>query len=240
MQAFVSTTDPMRNVRLLACLASLAAVAIFFSIARASNPDALWQIVHNSCEPAARGADVPQKCIDVDASHGFAVLKDLNGIAQYLLIPTARVGGIESPDLLSPDSPNYWRAAWQARRFVEAKLGEELPRDGGHVVRRRQLDPANHVVVGVGHPRRAVGRDRARECRLELLRGWVDTKRSGTGTQAQDAIAMLMADHKKVKKLFSDYDKPRHAELAGLIGLDPYIWLAVVRRIEIIASKCWT
>jgi hemerythrin superfamily protein len=34
-----------------------------------------------------------------------------------------------------------------------------------------------------------------------------DTKRSGTATQAQDAIAMLMADHKKVKKLFSDFDK---------------------------------
>src|SRR5450432_3150837 len=34
-----------------------------------------------------------------------------------------------------------------------------------------------------------------------------DTKRSASGTQAQDAIAMLMADHKKVKKLFSDFDK---------------------------------
>ncbi|MEA3159082.1 MAG: hypothetical protein QOD95_630 [Gammaproteobacteria bacterium] len=33
-----------------------------------------------------------------------------------------------------------------------------------------------------------------------------DTKRS-TGAQALDAIAMLMADHKKVKKLFSDFDK---------------------------------
>ena len=33
---------------------------------------------------------------------------------------------------------------------------------------------------------------------------------------------------------------PRHAELAGLIELDPYIWLAVVRRIEIVASKCRT
>jgi hemerythrin superfamily protein len=32
-------------------------------------------------------------------------------------------------------------------------------------------------------------------------------RRSGTGAQAQDAIAMLMADHKKVKKLFSDFDK---------------------------------
>jgi hemerythrin superfamily protein len=35
----------------------------------------------------------------------------------------------------------------------------------------------------------------------------IDTKRSGSGTRAQDAIAMLMADHKKVKKLFSDFDK---------------------------------
>ena len=36
-----------------------------------------------------------------------------------------------------------------------------------------------------------------------------NTKRSGTGAQAQDAIAMLMADHKKVKKLFSEFDKLR-------------------------------
>jgi hemerythrin superfamily protein len=34
-----------------------------------------------------------------------------------------------------------------------------------------------------------------------------ETKRSVTGTQAQDAIAMLTADHKKVKKLFADFDK---------------------------------
>ena len=33
-----------------------------------------------------------------------------------------------------------------------------------------------------------------------------DTKRSAS-TQALDAIAMLMADHKKVKKLFSHFDK---------------------------------
>jgi hemerythrin superfamily protein len=34
-----------------------------------------------------------------------------------------------------------------------------------------------------------------------------NTKRSGSGIRAQDAIAMLMADHKRVKKLFSDFDK---------------------------------
>jgi hemerythrin superfamily protein len=34
-----------------------------------------------------------------------------------------------------------------------------------------------------------------------------DTKKSAAGPEAQDAIALLMADHKKVKKLFSDFDK---------------------------------
>jgi len=32
-------------------------------------------------------------------------------------------------------------------------------------------------------------------------------KKEATGAQRQDAIAMLMSDHKKVKKLFSDFDK---------------------------------
>jgi hemerythrin superfamily protein len=34
-----------------------------------------------------------------------------------------------------------------------------------------------------------------------------ETNKSGSATQAQDAIALLTADHKKVKKLFSDFDK---------------------------------
>lgn len=33
------------------------------------------------------------------------------------------------------------------------------------------------------------------------------TKKAAGGAAEQDAIAMLMADHKKVKKLFSDFDK---------------------------------
>jgi hemerythrin superfamily protein len=34
-----------------------------------------------------------------------------------------------------------------------------------------------------------------------------ETKKSGSDIQAHDAIALLMADHKRVKKLFSDFDK---------------------------------
>jgi hemerythrin superfamily protein len=33
------------------------------------------------------------------------------------------------------------------------------------------------------------------------------TKKAAGGAPEQDAVAMLMADHKKVKKLFSDFDK---------------------------------
>jgi CDP-diacylglycerol pyrophosphatase len=107
----------------------LACLALSGLPACAANPDALWQIVHDYCEPAALGVDVQQKCIAVDPGAGFAVLKDINGNTQYLLIPTTRVEGIESPELLAPGSPNYWRDAWQARRYVEAKLGHPLPRN---------------------------------------------------------------------------------------------------------------
>src|SRR5262249_33133689 len=50
------------------------------------------------------------------------------GATQYLLIPTARVSGIESPAILAPGAPNYWQDAWTARRFVDQKAGRDLPR----------------------------------------------------------------------------------------------------------------
>jgi CDP-diacylglycerol pyrophosphatase len=117
----------MRTAFLLA--AACAAFPLSPLPADAANPDALWQIVHDYCEPAAEGEPVVQKCADVNLAGGYAVLKDLVGVAQYLLIPTARVGGIESPSLLDPDTPNYWRAAWNARHYVDAKLNRTLARD---------------------------------------------------------------------------------------------------------------
>ncbi|KND57368.1 CDP-diacylglycerol pyrophosphatase [Candidatus Burkholderia verschuerenii] len=116
----------MRSV-LHACMVSLALAGA--PIAAAANPNALWEIVHDHCEPAAEGAPVAQKCADVNLAGGYAVLKDLVGIAQYLLIPTARISGIESPVLLDADTPNYFRAAWQSRRYVDGKLHRTLPRD---------------------------------------------------------------------------------------------------------------
>ena len=86
---------PILRLALRSFALVLASLAFSGLPACAANPDALWQIVHNYCEPAALGADVQQKCVAVDPAAGFAVLKDINGDTQYLLIPTARIGGIE-------------------------------------------------------------------------------------------------------------------------------------------------
>lgn len=98
-----------------------------------ANPDALWDIVHGKCVPNQLQHDDPAPCAAVDLSageeHGYAVLKDLVGATQFLLIPTGQVAGIESPSILAPDATNYFAAAWQARSFVDDRAGWTLPRD---------------------------------------------------------------------------------------------------------------
>jgi hypothetical protein len=44
-------------------------------------------------------------------------------------VSTALISGIESPALLRENAPNYWEAAWDARRFVEEGARRQLPRD---------------------------------------------------------------------------------------------------------------
>ncbi len=118
---------PMKITKKLRRLAAPGLLCL--PLACAANPNALWEIVHDYCEPAAEGAQVRQKCADVNLAGGYAVLKDIVGAAQYLLIPTARVSGIESPELLEPHAPKYFRDAWNARGYVFRALRRTLPRD---------------------------------------------------------------------------------------------------------------
>ena len=117
--------------RAMALLAGAVALGGLAIAARAADPDALWKIVGGRCVPNAHvamgGAGDPAPCAAVTAD--WAVLKDINGATQYLLIPTARITGIESPAVLAPDAPNYFAAAWQARSYVEARAGHPLPPD---------------------------------------------------------------------------------------------------------------
>ncbi len=99
----------------------------------AADPNALWDIVNGQCVPDQQTTGTPAPCAQVDLSEGVsrgsAVLKDLVGATQFLLIPTARVTGIESPEILAADAPNYFADAWRARSFVEERVGRGLSRD---------------------------------------------------------------------------------------------------------------
>jgi CDP-diacylglycerol pyrophosphatase len=101
--------------------------------ASAADPDALWKLVHNKCVPNQRRHHNPAPCEQVVLRHGvargFVLLKDLNGATQYLVIPTARVTGIEDPAVLAPGATNYWRDALIARRFTQALAGRIIARD---------------------------------------------------------------------------------------------------------------
>ena len=92
--------------------------------------DVLWHFIHDQCAPAA-SSDVypPSPCIEVDASGIYAVFKDRNGRFQYLVLPLARISGIEDPQLQAPSAPNYLAYAWRARLYVEAALHQIRPRD---------------------------------------------------------------------------------------------------------------
>jgi CDP-diacylglycerol pyrophosphatase len=115
----------------LAALAIVAAAALVK--ARAADPSALWHIVHDKCVPHEQTDHDPSPCAEVDLSEGvdrgYAVLKDLVGRAQFLLIPTARMRGIESPEVLDPNGPNYWDDAWKAHYFVEDRVQAPLARN---------------------------------------------------------------------------------------------------------------
>jgi CDP-diacylglycerol pyrophosphatase len=62
----------------------------------------------------------------VDEQAGFVVLKDRNGPLQYLLMPSGKITGIESPQVLRPDSANFFVLAWQARHFMADKRGKPI------------------------------------------------------------------------------------------------------------------
>jgi len=89
----------------------------------AADRNALWVVVNDICLPAYRGIGVAFPCAEINIAEGldrgFAVLQTPSSAAHVIVVPTIRISGIESPALMSENAPNYWEAAWEARRFVD-------------------------------------------------------------------------------------------------------------------------
>jgi CDP-diacylglycerol pyrophosphatase len=105
----------------------------FTSVGWTADRFALWHIVHDRCVVGEikTGDALPCSYVNISTGeqNGYAVLKDLVGKTQYLLIPTRQLSGIESPEILASNAPNYWQAAWDARRYINLRVGRDLPRN---------------------------------------------------------------------------------------------------------------
>ncbi|MBP0598557.1 CDP-diacylglycerol diphosphatase [Herbaspirillum sp. LeCh32-8] len=165
---------------LLLLLASFACAGIVaVPVAHAANPHKLWEIVSQECVPHMQAKGDPAPCASVDLERGFVVLKDLVGPAQYLLMPTRRLTGIESPELLAADAPNYWGYAWQQRFRVAQTLGralrdEQLGLEVNSAAGRSQL----HLHVHIDCMRRDVAESLAAH-RADTLRQWTPWRFEG-------------------------------------------------------------
>ena len=94
------------------------------------NPDFLWNTINNECVPNQKKNNNPEPCAlvqyDKDGVHGWVVYKDIRGVLHYLLLPVTKITGIESPEILKADSPNYFFQAWEARRFMSERAKKPI------------------------------------------------------------------------------------------------------------------
>jgi CDP-diacylglycerol pyrophosphatase len=118
-------------------VATFACAAFLLSAANAAQRDlprnALWEVVHNVCVPGQSEQHNPKPCVQVDLTggieRGFAIIRDPRGGIQFLLIPTTRISGIESPSVRGQEATNYFASAWEVRTHINEALHQTLPRD---------------------------------------------------------------------------------------------------------------
>lgn len=114
---------------------AIAAILLLLGMlpACAEDPDGLWKLVHDRCVPNQLQHATPDPCMAVElgagVDRGYVLLKDLIGATQLLLLPTAKITGIESPAILAPDATNYFAQAWLALPRLEALAHRNLARD---------------------------------------------------------------------------------------------------------------
>ncbi|WP_041866485.1 CDP-diacylglycerol diphosphatase [Sodalis glossinidius] len=99
----------------------------YYTTSSPKHPDALWRIVSEKCVPNQLQRGDPAPCSEVNTAAGYVVLKDdFVGPLQFLLMPTDKISGIESPRLLATSTPNFFYLAWQARHFLSERRGKAI------------------------------------------------------------------------------------------------------------------
>jgi CDP-diacylglycerol pyrophosphatase len=86
----------------------------------------LWPLVQR-CMAHQQADGTPDPCLLVDPARGYAILKDIRGTTQFLLVATDRRWGIEDPRIAASDAPDYFAEGWSARGCVIRAAGHAVP-----------------------------------------------------------------------------------------------------------------
>lgn len=121
----------------------------------------LWRVVQ-TCTLNQQTTGSPFPCLKVDLGGGFAVLRAPFRQTHVVIMPTARVVGIEDPGLRRPDGPAYFADAWAARHFVQEELKRPLAVDDfGLAVNSRYTRSQDQLHIHIDCTDRRVKRELA-------------------------------------------------------------------------------
>ena len=107
-----------RRIALIAA-ALIGSAAVGYAANLASR-SALWEVVR-ACTLDKKMTGSPLPCLEVHGAGdgGYVVLRPPFGAPDTILAPTREVVGIEDPFLQTPQAPNYFALAWNARRWLQ-------------------------------------------------------------------------------------------------------------------------
>ncbi|QCT19280.1 CDP-diacylglycerol diphosphatase [Jejubacter calystegiae] len=155
----------------------------------AGHPDALRHIVLKQCLPGWQHGN-PAPCTRV--TQDAALLKDRNGLLQYLLLPVIRINGIESPMLLDAETPNYFWLAWQARDLLGVKRSAPVPDTAiALTVNSRMGRTQNHLHIHIS-------------CLRSEVRAQLNRSAAGVGPRWQPLDGSISGHHYMIRRVSAD------------------------------------
>jgi CDP-diacylglycerol pyrophosphatase len=113
-------------VRRLALLVVLCAATGACAGGNTGPSSKLWPLVQR-CIAHQQATDAAAPCLLVDPAKGYAILRDIRGTTQFLLVASDRRWGIEDPRIEAADAPDYFAEAWSARGCVARAAGHAVP-----------------------------------------------------------------------------------------------------------------
>ena len=121
----------LNNYRMIFGTALLMLVCLLTGCAKS---DALWGVVDKVCRVNYQQKHDPAPCAQIyspthDRRSAFTVIQNPRFHAHFILVPNARMSGIESPVLLEKDAPDYFGYAWTMRYRLAYEYGRPVPDD---------------------------------------------------------------------------------------------------------------